>query len=91
MKLMYPTVGIILMFSWCIYLLNSQREEIQHWKLQAQIAVHHQNETNHALNECKSDVEFLRNGVDELMESCNVTKLNRAIKASALPPMEVER
>ena len=79
------------MFSWCIYLLNTQRDEIRHCKLQAKLAVKYQNETNHALNECKSDVLFLRNGVDELMESCNVTKINRAIKASALPELEVER
>jgi hypothetical protein len=77
--------------SWSILLLIAQRDEIKHWKLQAKLAVHHQNETNHALNECKADVEFLRDGIDNLMESCNVTRLSRGIKASALPPMEVER
>ena len=79
------------MFSWCIFIMNQQRDEIKHWKLQAKLAVHHQNETNHDLNECKSDVEFLRNGVDDLMKVCGTSRLNRAIKASALPPMEVER
>jgi hypothetical protein len=68
--------------------MNQQREEIKHWKLQAKLAVHHQNETNHALSECKSDVEFLRNGVDNLIASCDVVRLNRAIKASALPELE---
>lgn len=60
MNYVTPIVGIILAFSWCIFLLNEQRDEIRHWKAQAQIAVSHHNTKNHELIQCTNDVDYLK-------------------------------
>ena len=70
MNLVYPSVGIILAFTWCIFLLNEQRDEIISLKAQLQIAndyVRDVNESEHQLVQCSNDVAYLKQGLNDII------------------------
>ena len=72
MKYIYASVGIILAFAWCIFLLNEQRAEIISLKAQLQIAndyVRDVNDSEHQLVQCTQDVDYLKAGLEDLISA----------------------
>ena len=70
MKYVYPVVGIILTFSWCIYLLNAQRYEIIQLKAQLSILQDFErdvNESNKELVQCIADQDYLKQGLEQVI------------------------
>lgn len=63
-------VGIILTFSWCIFIMNAQLYEIRSLKAQLSIFKDFErdvNESNKDLVQCSNDVEFLKQGLEDLI------------------------
>lgn len=70
MNYIYASVGIILAFVWCIFIMNEQRYEIISLKAQLQIAndyVRDMNDSEHQLVQCIHDVDFLKQGLEEVI------------------------
>ena len=70
MNLLYPLLGIILAFSWCIFIMNSQLDEIRGLKAQLSIAQDYErdrNDTEHQLVQCSNDVDYLKQGLEEVI------------------------
>jgi hypothetical protein len=63
-------VGIILAFSWMVFIANQQRKEIVSLKAQLSIFKDFErdvNESNKDLVQCSNDVEFLKQGLEDLI------------------------
>lgn len=63
-------IGIILAFAWAIFLLNRQRSEIISLKAQLLVERDYTNDLESDVNTCKSDVQFLKDGTEDLISSC---------------------
>lgn len=70
MKYVYPIIGIIGSFAWCIFLLNQQRHEIILLKAQLSISNDYVKDLENDVNSCKGDVDFLKNGVEDMIKVC---------------------
>ena len=67
MKLIYPSIGIILAFSWCIFIMNSQLKEIRSLKAQLSIERDYSQDLDNSLSVCKGDVDFLKQGLEDVI------------------------
>jgi hypothetical protein len=70
MNFVAPMIGIIMAFGWSIFLLNSQLKEIRSLKAQLAIERDYSKDLENDLSTCKADVDFLKNGVEDMMKVC---------------------
>lgn len=69
MNYIYPSVGIILAFAWCIFLLNEQRDEIISLKAQLSIEKDYNKDIEVDINTCKGDVDYLKAGLEQVISA----------------------
>ena len=70
MNYITASIGIILAFAWCIFLLNQQRDSIISLKAQLSIAQDYErdrNDTEHQLVQCSHDVDYLKGSLEDLI------------------------
>jgi hypothetical protein len=70
MKFIYPAVGIILTFVWCVLLLNWQLDDIRSLKSQLAVCQDFErdvNQSNSEIASCIADVEFLKAGLEDVI------------------------
>lgn len=72
MSYVSAALGIILAFSWSIYLLNAQLKEIRSLKAQLIIEKDYNQDLENHLDVCKGDVDFLKQGVEDMMKVCKL-------------------
>ena len=69
---MLPALSIISAFAWSIFLLNSQLKEIRSLKAQLAIERDYSKDLEADLTTCKGDVDFLKQGVEDMMKVCRL-------------------
>ena len=70
MSYVSAALGIIAMFAWGVFLLNSQLKEIRSLKAQIQVEREYSQDLDNSLSVCKGDVDFLKQGVEDMVKVC---------------------
>lgn len=70
MKYLIPSLAIVSIVSWCVFLLNQQRDEII--SLKKQLKEYESNSSKLIISEesCWKEQQYLQGAVKDLMEAC---------------------
>ena len=69
MSYISAALGIIAMFAWAVFLLNSQLKEIRSLKAQLSIERDYSQDLDNSLSVCKGDVDYLKNGLEDVIRA----------------------
>ena len=74
MKYILAYLGIISAFGFMVFIANQQLDEIRSLKAQLSISEDYIQDLENDVSTCRSDVDYLKNGVEDMMQVCNIVR-----------------